>query len=155
MGMTVFHKMNGGRGVIETIVHEFPAVAIAYARGGVAQVDALVFNAAACVLLDELGAGIPPAEVELYYDPASNETGVRAWVPDSPMSTCHHVHPTRFLGSGDPRWTNRMRSLWPRKIECPQFLGTWHLPEVHLYRPAPAQVRSGMLVFNPRKLVNP
>jgi len=155
MGMTVFHKPTAGRGVIETIVHDRPAVAIAYARGGASQVDAIVFNAAAAGLLGELGAGVPPAEVELLYDPSTSEVGIKLWSPDCPTSTCHPVHSTRFLGAGDPQWTERMRTLWPLKVECPAFLGTWHLPDVALYRPSPARMGAGMLIFNPRRLITP
>ncbi len=155
MGMTVYHIPTGGRGVIETIEHRLPVVAVSYARGGVAQVDALVFSAAACGLLGALGVAAPPAEVELYYDPATNEVGVKPWTTECPDSTLHQVHPTRFLGSGDPAWTARMRELWPLQIPAPAFMGTWHLPDVPLYRPSPARMGPGMLIFNPRKLVTP
>lgn len=155
MGMTVFHIPGAGRGVIETIEHKMPAVAVSYARSGVAQSDALVFNAAAAGLLAELGLTPPPDEVELYYDPSTSEVGVKPWSPDCPENTLHQVHPTRFLGSGNPAWTDRMRSLWPLKVEAPAFLGTWHLPDVPLYRPSPARMGPGMLIFNPRKLVTP
>lgn len=147
MGMTVFHKPNSARGLVETIVIDRPAAAVVYAKSGATQVDAIVFNAAAVDLLDELGA---PSEVELLYDPATNEVGIRPWVAqDCPISTCHPVHPTRFVSS------DLLRARWPRKVECPQFINTWHLPEVLFYRPSPARLTAGMFVFNPRRVMTP
>lgn len=155
MGLTVFHKPTAPPALSASILYDRPMVAVCYARGGVNQVDALVFNASAAGLLGELGVGDPPAEVELYHDPSTNEVGVKPWSPDCPESTLHHVHPTRFVGAGVADWTNRMRTAWPLKVEAPQFMGTWHLPEVALYRPAPARLGPGMLIFNPRRVVTP
>lgn len=157
MGMTVYYKPMPPPPSTASIVHERPVVAVYYARGGVDQVDALVFNTHAASLLGALGLSAPPSEVELYYDPATNEVGVKIWSPDRPERTLHPVHPTRFVGAGDQQWTTRMRDMWPIKVEAPGFMGTWHLPEVALYRPAPARLDLGkkMLIFNPRKLVTP
>jgi hypothetical protein len=155
MGMTAYHRAGPATSLGATRPLPVPAIAVFYGAGGLDHVDSLVLNHLAAAALEEL-AGTPMCgtEVELLHDPQTGEGGIKPWVIGRPLATLHHVHPTRFRGTSDhDEWGTMVRAAWPVKIEAPQFLGTWKVPPVSLARPAAVDVRDGMLVFHPARMV--
>lgn len=158
MGFTVFHNSAPAPLPSRALAAETPAVAVSYARGGTGQADSLLLNAGSAGLLLELAGADGIEAVQLLYDPATGEAGIRPWLATRPSSTRHEVEETRWrahLGPGGDagEWSSVMRRIWPLKIEAAQFMGCWKLPEAPPARPAAARVHDGMVVFNPGKLV--
>lgn len=155
MGMTAYRRPSPPAALGASRPLPVAAAAAYYGSSGLEQVDALVLNHLAAAALEAL-AGVDGTghEVELLHDPRTGEIGITPWVMGRPLTTLHHVHPTRFRStSAGPEWADQVHAAWPSKIEAPQFMGCWHIPPISLARPAAVEIRADMLVFHPGKLV--